>query len=363
MVRNFLKNYVNRALYKRKALRYINVAHNYLQKLDVKKCSLTNDERTLVDQLWGDLRIDLGNKTYDWHKFYKGFVGTFDTKYIPSDIYNPLFEYTLNDRRFSLYLQHKSMLRTIVKKENRVKAIVDLIDGVFYDDNLDIVPLIEVEQIIKNETTPIIVKPSIGSGGGRKVEYYENGRNIDLNDYVGVGDFSFQRFFEEGEDLKRFNTDTVNTIRMITLNLNGKCSVLSSFLRIGKSGMKIDNLSAGGMLVGIDENGCLADYALDKNLNKFMQSPSGLSFKGEQLASYKAIRDYALANHSHISLAKLIAWDFAVDSNGTPIVIEINLDSGEIQFHQIYNGPLFGDRTGEVVEYIKKHPLKRFAYF
>ena len=65
------------------------------------------------------------------------------------------------------------MLRTIVKKENRVKAIVDLIDGVFYDDNLDIVPLIEVEQIIKNETTPIIVKPSIGSGGGRKVEYYE----------------------------------------------------------------------------------------------------------------------------------------------------------------------------------------------
>jgi hypothetical protein len=62
-------------------------------------------------------------------------------------------------------------------------------------------------------------------------------------------------------------------------------------------------------------------------------------------------------------LAKLIAWDFAVDSNGTPIVIEINLDSGEIQFHQIYNGPLFGDRTGEVVEYIKKHPLKRFAYF
>lgn len=363
MIRSAAKKYINTILYKRKALRYISVAHNYLQREDLKNSSLSNEECNDVDSLWRDLRIDLGEKSYYWHRFYKGFTGAFDAKYIPSDIYNPLFEYTFNERRYSLFLQHKSMLRSFIKKENRVKAIVDLIDKVFYDDNLDIIPLSEVTQLIKNEAAPIIVKPSMGSGGGSRVEYFEKGENVDLNKYIGGGDFSFQRFFEEGEDLKRFNTDTVNTIRMITLNLNGKCTILSSFLRIGKTGMKIDNLSAGGILVGVDKNGYLADYALDKDLNKFYSSPSGLVFKGMHLPSYRAIADFALKNHPHIPLAKLIAWDFAIDQNDNPIVIEINLDSGEIQFHQIYNGPLFGDRTEEVIEYVKQHPLKRFQLY
>ena len=363
IVRHFIKGYVNKMLYKRKALRYINVAHRYLQTQALGDSSLTDDERCQIDKLWGTLRVGLGDKTYDWHKFYKGFLGEFDAKYIPSDIYNPVFEYTLNDRRFSLYLQHKSMLRNFVKKENRIEAIVDLIDGVFYDDNLNIVSLSDAEEAIKTEQYPVIVKPSIGSGGGRAVEYFDKGVDVNLADYVGVGDFSFQKFFREGEDLKRFNPDTVNTIRMITLNLNGRCSVLSSFLRIGKGGMRIDNLSSGGMLVGINKDGYLADYALDKNLNKFTQSPSGISFKGVRLSSYQTIVDYALQNHPHIPLAKLIAWDFTIDENGNPIVIEINLDSGEIQFHQIYNGPLFGDRLEEVVKYITTHPLKRFSTF
>lgn len=363
MFRHLLKKKVNTFFYRKKALRSVKVAHDYLQNKNLGDCNLTKAECETIDNLWGSLKTDLGKYKYDWHKFYKRFIGNFDEKYVPSDIYNPIIEYTLNERRFSLYLQHKSMLRTFVKKENRVEAIVDLIDGIFYDDEFNIVSYDKVENLIKKEPSSIIVKPSIGSGGGRRVECFENGLKIDLKDYIGKGDFSFQRFFEEGDDLNRFNLETVNTIRMITLNMNGKCTILSSFLRIGKSGMKVDNLSSGGMLVGINKDGCLADYALDKDLNKIEKSPSGLYFKGVKLSSYERIANYALQNHPHIPLAKLIAWDFAVDKNNIPIVIEINLDSGEIQFHQIYNGPLFKERTEEVIEYIKLHPLKRVLYY
>ncbi len=363
MIKNFIKNYINKKLYRRKALRYVNVAHSYLKTKDLKNYDLEKEDCNLIDKMWSDLRCDLGRKTYDWHKFYKGFVGHFDVRYIPSDIYNPLCEYTFNERRYSLFLQHKSMLRTFINKGNRIKSIVDLIDGVFYDDEFNIISTEEVKQRLKKVTVPIIVKPSIGSGGGRRVEYLKDGLEVDLNRYIKAGDFSFQYFFDEGYDLKRFNEDTVNTIRMITLNLNGKVSVLSSFLRMGKSGMRIDNLSSGGMLIGINQNGYLADFALDKNLDKIEKSPSGIVFKGEHLSSYQKIVDFALANHSHIPLAKLIAWDFAVNKNNDPIVIEINLDSGEIQFHQIYNGPLFGDRTDEVIEYVKSHPIKRIMFY
>lgn len=363
MVRNFIKNYINKALYRRKALRYANVAHKYIQTKDLKDCILSRDERSQIDELWGDLRAELGDRKYIWHKFYKGFVGHFNPRYIPSDIYNPIIEYTLNERRYSIFLQHKSMLRNFINRENRIEPIVDLIDGVFYSDELDIISKAKAEQILKQINSPIIVKPSIGSGGGQKVEYFEQGSIINVDKFIDLGDFSFQKYFKEGDDLNRFNPDTVNTIRMITLNLNGTCSVLSSFLRIGKGGMKIDNLSAGGMLVGVDRYGNLADHALDKNLNRFFQSPSGISFKGVQLSSYKTIEDFALKSHPHFPLAKLIAWDFTIDINGKPIVIEINLDSGEIQFHQIYNGPLFGERTEEVIKYVKCHPLKRYTLF
>ena len=152
----------------------------------------------------------------------------------------------------------------------------------------------------------------------------------------------------------------MNTIRLLSLNLNGRISVLSAFLRMGNKGMHVDNLSSGGILVGIKSDGSLHDYALDKNLNKLYVSPSGINFEGTHLSSYSFVRDYALQHHKDFPLANLIAWDFAIDEKDNVIVLEINLDSGEIQFHQMFNGPLFGDRTEEVIDYVLTHPVKRF---
>ena len=44
-------------------------------------------------------------------------------------------------------------------------------------------------------------------------------------------------------------------------------------------------------------------------------------------------------------LFKLISWDWAVDNEGTPILIEANFCLGELDFHQMNNGPVFGNDT------------------
>lgn len=56
--------------------------------------------------------------------------------------------------------------------------------------------------------------------------------------------------------------------------------------------------------------------------------------------------------------ASLIGWDIIINEKGKPIVIEINLDSADIAPHQIFNGPIFGDRTDEVLEYMKNNPQR-----
>ena len=46
--------------------------------------------------------------------------------------------------------------------------------------------------------------------------------------------------------------------------------------------------------------------------------------------------------------------DVSVLENGEPILIEANLYDGQLDFHQIHNGPLFGDDTEKIMEEIFK---------
>ena len=42
--------------------------------------------------------------------------------------------------------------------------------------------------------------------------------------------------------------------------------------------------------------------------------------------------------------------DFAVDDNEEVVLIEANLCDGELDFHQLNNGPLFGDDQIEIFD-------------
>lgn len=81
-----------------------------------------------------------------------------------------------------------------------------------------------------------------------------------------------------------------------------------------------------------------------------------------QVPDWDYITKAVIGFHKHIPYANLIGWDITINKNGVPIVIEINLDSAEIEAHQIFNGQIFGERLEEVNNYIeKKKPLLRHA--
>lgn len=47
---------------------------------------------------------------------------------------------------------------------------------------------------------------------------------------------------------------------------------------------------------------------------------------------------------------RLLSWDITIDEDGNPVIIEVNMHSGQLDFHQLNNGPIFGDDTEEVLK-------------
>jgi hypothetical protein len=45
-----------------------------------------------------------------------------------------------------------------------------------------------------------------------------------------------------------------------------------------------------------------------------------------------------------------VSWDIAFDEQENPVLIEANLKDGELDFHQLNNGPLFGDDTEKILD-------------
>lgn len=65
---------------------------------------------------------------------------------------------------------------------------------------------------------------------------------------------------------------------------------------------------------------------------------------------YSKILEIVKKNHFTMPHFRLISWDFAVDIDHEPVMIEANLRYGELDFHQLNNGPLFGKDTRKILD-------------
>lgn len=319
---------------------------------------LTKEEIAQIKEIWGDWG---GN--YDSYRFYKMFNGKFDPCIVPDDYYD-FAEHVFNLRWSAFFLQHKCHLKYILPKQNRAEVILQKIDGhIVLEDNTEISKQEAIELLKKHPV--FVAKIARGTGGGKGVQKVVlddiKDKDAFLDELLSPIDVEIEKVVKQNDFFSQFNHDSVNTIRFVTLNINRKCTVLSAFLRIGAKGSFVDNLSGGhGVLVGINNEGYLNDFGVDKNFNKLYQAPTGIALKGMRIPEYEKIKQQTIGFHKKIPFANLIGWDVAFDCDLNPIIIEINLDSAVIEAHQVFNGPVFGDRIDEVRQYIDERiPLLR----
>ncbi len=326
-----------------------------------KKASLSADEISAIKALWGK---DYNKGKQDAYAFYKEFCKQFDIRYMPNDYYN-FAELVLNLRWAAYFLQHKCCFDFFIPQKNLPQTILKKIDGHYIVD-VDEISVSKAIDILKDGGT-FVYKIARATGGGRGVKKVTLREEKDQKHYIQEllepSDFICQKIVEQSDFMAQFNPDSCNTIRILTLNINGSDTVLSSFIRMGGLGSFVDNLSTGGgVLVGIDQLGRLSPWGINKRYNRINQAPTGIPFDGLQIPNFQRYKDFVLSIQKKMPFANLIAWDIAISKDEEPIVIEYNLDVGEVEAHQVFNGPVFGDRTDEVMNYIKaKKPMLRHA--
>lgn len=256
----------------------------------------------------------------------------------------------------------KLLLPLLFPSVKQPRIIIGYYHGLFINENYIPISLDEAIEIITNYGDPIILKPSIDSNGGKGVMLCEKYDETILKTIFDTykTNFVVQEVIEQSPDLAIFNSTSLNTIRITTLLINGKCSVLSKMFRHGGPNMKVDNMSSGGFGVGISDDGSLTFASSDTGELRRDVHISGIKYSKHKIPNFKSICQIAIRMHFHTPQCCMIGWDFALDKNNTPTLIEANYYHPEVTSQQILEGkPIFGDRIQEVLDYCFKKKLKK----
>lgn len=119
--------------------------------------------------------------------------------------------------------------------------------------------------------------------------------------------------------------NSINTVRIATLNQNDEIKTIYAFLRIGNSGHLVDNVNSGGMCAPVDlETGTVTACACDKEGKVYQCHPvTGAKILGAKIPYWKECLNLCIKAADRTPDLGYIGWDVCVTENG-PVLVEGN---------------------------------------
>ena len=298
-------------------------------------------------------------------EIYKRCNGIVSDKYIPASLYFYYISPYLVNMNLSMAYVDKNMYFRHFPDVRQPKTIFHNMSGRFYTTEMQEATFDEAVDTL-SRTERFIVKPAIESGRGRDVKMWIGGgiselRNI-LNDYES--NYIIQEVVTQHPDMGKLNPTSLNTCRLYTYRRVGTSEymLLGAAVRFGGKGAYRDNACTGGGFCKINDDGSVEDAI--HNYRRFgwgsLKAEKGL--EGLRIPNYDKVLETALRLHKTIPYMDLIGWDIAVDEEGEPVLIELN-QYPDCEFLQIFNGPMFGDYTDELLERISKHHIEAVTVY
>lgn len=299
-----------------------------------------------------------------FHNYYYCVTGEFHKEYIPHDIYHKVIDAYFNDSKKAAVLENKTYFPRMFPGISQPYALAFRINGVWLSNDYQILDKKQLSNILSREKN-IVVKQADGSSGGKSVVFIESegsAKKLLREFYNSVNKFEkrrniiVQRAIVQHEELAKLNESSVNSIRILSLLKDNKIKIYSVVVRMGVSGARVDNASSGGIFCGVDENGRLKSVAYNTKGEKFLCHPnSNLHFETVTIPSFDKVIELVKRAHPMIPDIRMVSWDISVTEDGEPVLIEANMGHGGLDFHQMCNGPLFGNDTEEIFKEIKQH--------
>ena len=184
----------------------------------------------------------------------------------------------------------------------------------------------------------IIVKKTAGSSSGKNIFRVSSDmlspekKLEDIYRTVVDSEFIFQETVRQHPVLNTLNPACLNTMRFDTFtDRDGKIEIMSCYIRMCLNNAHVDNISAGGCLVGVAiPEGTLKKYAYSTTsvvgVRELTRHPvTGTVFENYAIPYFKEACDMVLKAAVLNQSLRLVGWDIAISETG-PVLIEGNSD-------------------------------------
>ena len=353
MLINWLK-YIKLKKSKSKEIRE-KYAHNHL----LNNFHLNDDLNNKIKTFWEKYGIKINTL---WCRAWISVNGIEDYRYIPEEIFYTFIEPKLNRKDLFIAYVDKNNYDKLFADSGTPVTILRNINGKYYDRNYERIKSSHVSDHLKKYLGDYIVKPSIDSSGAKNVfkiqideqKIYTNGQLITIESIEEIlpRDFLVQEFVDQHTVLKNIYPHSLNTFRVVTLRIDDDIYAVKSIVKFGDRGSYVDYTEErGGYHCGVKPEGTLNQFAIDLYYNKYRTHPyTGAAFGDVHIPQFSFLLNFAKDLHSQLLYYDMASWDLAINKNGEPVLIEVNLVYQGIGFIQINNGPLFGDYTEDILD-------------
>ena len=128
------------------------------------------------------------------------------------------------------------------------------------------------------------------------------------------------------EEMNKLNPTSINTVRVVTLLAKKDVPHIVYVLqRIGRKGMMVDNIGAGGIYTVLsDEGEIIHPCWSDKTLKTYMKHPdSGFELIGFRVPYFKEALELCRKAAVEEKRVRYVGWDIAITEKG-PVIVEGN---------------------------------------
>lgn len=309
---------------------------------------LTPEQAKAVQDYW----LPLVHKPVDtrMHEVMLSLTGVFKPEFEPFEICREVQTRSMLSGAMRFF-DDKNHYRSLLHGFNIPVRVAECNNGVCYLPESELGGAeISYEKMVEtvSNVSDCIIKPSVGTDGGRGVCSFDTKDGIESNTGKEVADvlrsygknFCIERKVHENDNLQRLNPSSCNTLRVHTMRdrKEQRIRLLSSYIRIGKMGQVVDNMYSGGTGARIYEGGVLRESVSCYPYKTYSKTESGVELKGYPIEDFDRIVSTCLAAHSRLPMFDLMGWDVTVDKQGNVVIIEYN-PNPDIRIEQA----IFGD--------------------
>ena len=323
---------------------------DFVKTYDPSMPKLTDGQKNELDSYYGRYGFCM-KPYYNYYRFLTAANGVFSPRFIFGSFFNKEILPSFNTPQMSPAWSDKCYLDNLLPGVLVPRTILRNINGYFFDEAFKPINDSCAKKIIDGHPDPLIVKKSIFSSGGKSIRLqkkHSEGTEI----FGGYSkNFVVQEVVRQHTVLSGLNSSSLNTIRIVSLNFKGKIYILIAALRVGAEGSCVDNISSGGVAFGVSHEGILLPTAREYwGWPVFHPKSENLKNHKTMIPSFDKIIEIIREHHPKFPHFGFIAWDFAVDNESRPLVVEINLGNFSVHpFQEAAGRPFLGDMTEEVL--------------